>query len=82
MRSNHVERQIEQMDEKVVPTPMNCVCGASARIRYRIPVVWIECRKKCGMRTRYYPDVNSVRDPESEDKAILEWNRMVSNNGR
>lgn len=61
--------------------PSKCRCGAESRVRYRIPVTWVECRKKCGMRTGFYPDINEQHDPEAVDKAINEWNRMVSKNG-
>lgn len=61
-----------------MPMLLNCKCGASARIRYKIHVTWIECRRKCGFHTAYYPDEHMVRDPESEAKAIAEWNKMVS----
>lgn len=64
--------------DKVMPLPINCKCGASARIRYKIPVVWVECRRHCGMKTGYYPDKKMVHDPDSETEAINEWNRMVS----
>jgi len=64
----------------VMPLPVNCKCGASARIRYKIPVVWVECRRKCGMHTAYYPDEKMVHDPESEEKAIMEWNKMIQSN--
>ena len=59
--------------------PMNCVCGAYARVRYKIPVTWVECQKKCGMRTGYFIDKNIPHDPDSEDEAIKAWNRMVQN---
>ena len=40
------------MEKKLLP----CKCGADARIRYRMPFTWVECKKKCGMRTGYYVD--------------------------
>ena len=58
-----------------------CVCGYPARVRYRIPVTWVECKNKCGMKTGYFPDINEQADPESREKAIAEWNRMVSKHG-
>ena len=61
--------------------PMRCVCGSIARVRYRIPVIWVECKKKCGMKTGYYPDVDIQADPEAIKKAVEEWNRMVSKHG-
>jgi hypothetical protein len=66
------------MEHKVMPSPMQCSCGAYPRIRYRIPVVWVECRRKCGMKTGFYPDKAGTHDPDSEAEAIMAWNRMVS----
>ena len=56
-----------------------CVCGSDGRIRYKIPTFWVECKKKCGMRTRYYSDENEQYDSNAKDSAVKEWNRMVSN---
>lgn len=64
--------------EQLMPLPLACKCGASARIRYKIPVVWVECRKGCGMKTGYHVDKKIPHDPESEAEAIVEWNRIVS----
>ena len=69
------------MTDNVMPLPMNCKCGAAARVRYKIPVTWVECKKKCGMQTGFFTDKFEQRDSESEKNAILEWNRMVSRDG-
>ena len=61
--------------------PSKCKCGADARIRYRIPVTWVECRKKCGMRTGYFADNTEQFDPEAVVKAVEAWDRMVSKDG-
>lgn len=66
------------MEHYVKPLPMNCKCGASARVRYKIPVTWVECRKKCGMQTGYYSDFYEQNDPEAREKAIRCWNSMMS----
>lgn len=58
-----------------------CVCGADARIRYKIPVFWVECKKKCGMRTRFYSDNDDAYNVTAKDSAVKEWNRMVSKDG-
>ena len=58
-----------------------CRCGYPARIRYRIPVTWVECKNKCGMRTGYFPDINEQADPDARNKAVEAWNRMVSKDG-
>ena len=57
-----------------------CNCGAEARVRYRIPCFWVECKKKCGMHTPYFPDGSFEQcDPVARDRAVNEWNRMVKN---
>jgi hypothetical protein len=58
--------------------PLHCKCGAEARIRYRMPVFWVECKRKCGMRTGYFSDWYEQLDPESREEAVKAWNRMVS----
>ena len=58
--------------------PLPCKCGADARIRYRMPCTWVECKKKCGMRTGWYFDWYEQRDPDAEEEAVKAWNRMVS----
>jgi len=62
-------------------TLLPCRCGADARIRYRDPYVWIECKKKCGMKTGYIFEFVSAERWKSEQQAAEEWNRMVSKNG-
>lgn len=49
-------------------------CGAQGRVRYRIPVWWVECKKKCGATTGYYSDGYEQYDPESREEAIKAWN--------
>lgn len=49
-------------------------CGAPGRVRYRIPVFWVECKKKCGAQTGYFPDWEEQCDPASKEKAINAWN--------
>lgn len=58
-----------------------CSCGAEARMRYKVPVTWIECKKKCGMKTAFYTDNgnNGHCDRATRDLAIMEWNRNVKN---
>ena len=58
---------------------MDCKCGSEARVRYKIPYYWVECKRKCGMKTGFYPDKKEVRDPQSEDEAVKAWNRMMLN---
>ena len=58
--------------------PLRCKCGAEARIRYRLPVFWVECRKKCGMKTGFFPDYTEQFDPVAREEAVKAWNRMVS----
>ena len=61
--------------------PLNCNCGAKARVRYNMPYTWVECKKKCGMHTGVYCDGYEQNDPEARRKAIADWNRMVKKNG-
>ena len=61
--------------------PAKCVCGAMARVRYRMPVTWVECKRKCGMHTGYFVDGYEQCDPEAREAAVKEWNRMVSKDG-
>lgn len=60
--------------------PKRCSCGAIARIRYRMPVTWVECKRKCGMHTGYYIDGNEYGDPEALKKAVEEWDSIVNKN--
>jgi hypothetical protein len=57
---------------------VKCRCGSPARVRYRIPVTWVECKNKCGIKTGFYPDVTEQADPESRNSAIRDWNMMIS----
>ena len=51
-------------------------CGGAARIRYRMPWTWVECKKKCGNHTSFYPDMGyDQRDKDSRQLAIDEWNK-------
>jgi hypothetical protein len=60
------------------PEPAKCVCGAVARIRYRIPVTWVECKRKCGIKTGYYIDKTEQCDPDARDEAVKCWNAMIA----
>lgn len=70
------------MDYELMPIVSKCVCGANARVRYKIPVFWVECGRKCGMKTGYHTDKVYPQDLDSKAEAILEWNRMVTERGR
>ena len=61
--------------------PLPCKCGACARIRYRIPVTWVECKRKCGMKTGYFADGQEQFDPAARNEAVRAWNRMVQKDG-
>ena len=65
------------MRDNRLPVISKCKCGSIARVRYKIPVVWIECGKKCGMKTGYHTDKRIPHDPDSEADAIEEWNKIV-----
>lgn len=62
--------------------PNKCTCGSPARVRYRIPVTWVECKRKCGMQTGYYCDGYEQCDPEAREEAVKAWNRMVNQYGK
>lgn len=58
-----------------------CKCGAEARIRYKDPFVWVECKKKCGMKTGVYHCFLSKQDILTTEAAIEAWNRLVRKDG-
>ena len=58
-----------------------CKCGAKARVRYKNPFTWVECEKKCGVRTGVYCDVIGDEDFISRRRAESDWNRLVKKNG-
>lgn len=64
--------------DKILP----CKCGADARIRFRDPYIWIECKKKCGMRSGFIFEFVSAERWKAEQQAVEEWNRLVSESGR
>lgn len=47
-------------------------CKSKARIRHNEPYTWIECKKKCGMKTGFYHD----SDADALYKATKEWNSL------
>ena len=60
--------------------PMRCKCGADSRVRHKDPYVWVECKKKCGMKTGSF--LAFVKeDNVAERDAIKKWNRMVEQDG-
>jgi hypothetical protein len=69
MRDDHLKSPL---------APNQCVCGSAARIRYRIPVTWVECKHKCGMKTGYFADGQEQCDPEARMEAVKAWNKMIS----
>lgn len=50
-------------------------CGGAAKVRYKTPVTWVEC-KKCHFRSAEYPDWDEQRDPQSRIDAIDDWNTL------
>lgn len=62
--------------DKILP----CKCGADARIRFRDPYVWVECKKKCGMKSGYIFEFVPAERWKSEQKAVDDWNRLVGEN--
>jgi len=65
----------------IYPSPRQCRCGSYARVRYKIPVHWVECgNKKCPykLHSGYHTDMTGVFDPAARDRAITDWNRIVT----
>ena len=56
--------------EELKPCP---ICGRPAKVRYRMPYTWVECKKKC-TKSGYYIDWNEQNDPHARAQAIKEWN--------
>lgn len=54
-----------------------CKCGADARIRSTDVYTWVECKRKCGMKTGVYHKFIKDRDPVAENKAVEAWNILV-----
>ena len=61
------------MESKLLP----CKCGKAAKVRYKIPYTWVECKRKCGMHTGVYCDGYEQCDPESRKQAIADWNKLI-----
>ena len=59
--------------------PNRCVCGGAARVRFKDPYVWVECKKKCGMKTGSF--MVFVKEIAEQD-AIKQWNKVVQQDGR
>lgn len=65
--------------------PMNCRCGAKARVRTKGEYAWVECSsKKCNMQSGF---VHFIKDGKFDMKelatghAIDLWNKEVRKNG-
>lgn len=58
-------------------TPLPCKCGADARIRYRDPYLWVECKKKCGMKSGYFFIFVSTEKEPCTEEAVRQWNQAV-----
>lgn len=51
-------------------------CGAAAKVKYKMPYTWVEC-KKCKLHSELIPDYSyEQRDPDSRRLAIEDWNTM------
>ena len=51
------------------------------RLQSNNEYTWVECKKKCGMKTGVYHKFIKQHDQMAEDRAIMDWNRMVKQNG-
>lgn len=80
-RTEEIEKEMNDNPcDDVYPVTIKCKCGEYPRVRYKIPVHWVECgRKKCPfkMRTGYFTDTIGVYDTIARDRAIEEWNKIV-----
>ena len=56
-----------------------CRCGAESRIRIREPYLWVECKKKCGMKTGVFRI--GLHQSEVEEQATVAWNKVVKKDG-
>ena len=55
-----------------------CKCGGKARYREKNNYCWIECGKKCGLKTgTYNKGYCTSENYEAERQVIMAWNRMV-----
>ena len=59
--------------------PFRCKCGAAARIRYKDPYVWVECKNKCGNKSGYHFVFLSTEIEKAEEQAIASWNKENGN---
>ena len=59
--------------------PCKCKCGAVARIRYKDPYVWVECKNKCGNKSGYHFVFLSTEIEKAEEQAIASWNKENGN---
>jgi len=66
------------MDNAQDIQPLPCVCGGQPRVMYRQPYHWVECKRKCGMHTGYYPDGFEQNDRLSRLDAIKKWNQLIA----
>lgn len=60
------------MEEMLKKCP---ICGRDAKVRYKLPYTWVECKRKC-TKTGYFVDWDEQCDPEARRKAIAEWNAI------
>lgn len=66
------------MEEMLKKCP---ICGKDAKVRYRMPYTWVECKKKC-LRTGVFADWYEQSDPEARRRAIEEWNKLAKENAK
>ena len=57
--------------------PMKCTCGAAARVRFKDPYVWVECKNKCGKKSGFYFIFLSTEKEKAENEAVKEWNEKI-----
>ena len=61
--------------------PVNCKCGAKARVRSKGEYAWVECSsKKCNMQSGFVHFIKDSKFNMKElcmEEAITLWNRMI-----
>lgn len=53
-----------------------CKCGAVPRLRYKMPLNWVEC-PKCHRKSKKVSDWYEVRDADSITEVVNDWNNRA-----
>ena len=55
-----------------------CKCGSDGRLRKSGEYAWVECKKKCGVHTGLYREIDIET---AKAMAVAYWNRLVKKDG-